>query len=407
MSHQDYKKYDKARDLFPFFSSSEGEGSIYFDHAAMGLWPEPVIEKVQQFQFSPFGKKRLDGLLSSISTSLKVNKEWIYPNMGAHMAFERMVQFLDRGKFCRFLIDPLSHKAITNPLDALVSRDRGSYQFLKLGEDHQIDPQSLLSGLSKDITAVVLNQVGNLHGHEQFLEHLYELICQFNQENGSSVLLIVDGSQAPARLKLKVPPCDIFFFAQQKCFSLPGAVTIISDTAAKVLASKEDIAEARHFLKEFYMAGTPHFLSILSFAQTLEFLIDLDEGMVFKSFHRLKILEELSSHCYQKIKELPGVCVLGDHDGYLKTNRGILSFVIKGYNQGEIARELAQFGIYLRCGALDQFQHYFCVPNAHKVYPLLEECNGALRVSLQYMNTVEELDRFFTMLKRIAPRHKG
>ena len=387
-------------DMIPWLQSEEGHNCAYLDNAAMALMPSIVQEELQKELVNPFGKSRMQELRSRLARVLQRKSHEIYFNMGAHMALERIISYLSASRFSRYLLEPSAHKAVTNPLDQLVRQNKAEFEYLKYNSCYRIDLDDLQSKLKNEPDAIIINHVSSITGIEQPISQIHEIIETYNKDHNGQILFVVDGSQGISRCALEIPPCDVYLFAQQKSFALPGATTLISDSGALKLTRLQLIDEARHFLEEFYLAGTPHYLSHLSVVLVFEFIKDLERGVYLKNFDRLEHVQVLTEKLYHRLKTIPGIQFVGMNDQSLPFNRGIITFGIPNLDLKKIQERLRFVGVVCRCGSLDQFNHYYCVPNSQELFPRLKEFEGTLRLSLQWYNCEWDLERFFTFFER-------
>lgn len=387
------------KELFPFFDTDEGRNSVYFDNAARSLIPEPVISKIIESIKTPFGNKKIAGYKNRMAKLLRIDPEDLFFTMGAHMSMERIIRFMDIQELRSYVIDPLSHKAVTNPIQMLAEQKQAHFEFMDLDANFMIDPDKLIQHLDSETSCVIVNQVSNITGLEQPLKNLYENLQRINEEEERNILLIVDASQGFSRCQM-LPKADIVFCALQKNHSLPGCLTIFSKRAKQLLSGSHDLGDSQLFLEEYYNAGTPHFETIVSAVENQQFIQDLDDGLYIKDFDRFERLKSLTQIIYEQLNEIENIEFLGIGDQNIGHNRGILSFGIDGANLNQINKELKDCGIFLRCAEKDIFQHYFCVPNSHVIFPNLDRWQAALRISLHWYNDVTDVRRFMTLLRR-------
>ena len=76
-----------------------------------------------------------------------------------------------------------------------------------------------------------------------------------------------------------------------------------------------------------------------------------------------------------------------------KSGCGIVSFNLGTLPSSLLSDALDKYGVYTRGGL-------HCAPSVHRKLGTLEQ--GAVRISLSYLNTKSDIDRFYRVMKRIA-----
>lgn len=130
-----------------------------------------------------------------------------------------------------------------------------------------------------------------------------------------------------------------------------------------------------------FEAGTPHIAGGIALGIAADYLKSIGMEKVFE--HEKK----LTSYCLEKMKEIDEVEIYGPSP---EKRVGVISFNIKGADFHDVAGMLDSEGICARSGR-------------HCVHPLLNflGIEGSVRISFYIYNTIEEIDRFIEVLKRI------
>lgn len=390
----------ELQSLISFYQSPDHENAVYLNNSAFALMPCLVKEKISKYLDYPFFKSHIHDLKKSFANFYQRKDTEVFFNMGSHCFIERLIRILCKDKNAEFILDPLSHKAIENPVNYECAFHNTKSTYLKYDANSLICLQSLKDSLNSNVKAVFVNQCSNINGLLQNLSQITEIIHQYNQHNNTHILCVVDASQSNGKLPFNQHSGDIYFFAQQKSFALPGCSILISEEAQNILCENSDIKQSNFFLSKVLEAGTSHFLSILSIVKSNEFLIDLDQGFHIKGFSRFEQIRQLKEYTYQLLKQIPKLRFLGLNDNNLNKNLGIFSFIIEDTDLIKIGNELDTFGIHVEATSMDLLQNYFCVPNAKNIYPCLNEKQSTLRISIQWYNTKDDIDRFFKFFKR-------
>ncbi|MCO4783844.1 MAG: aminotransferase class V-fold PLP-dependent enzyme [Candidatus Cloacimonetes bacterium] len=391
---------EELHSLISFFQSADHENAVYLNSSAYGLMPQLVKKAITKYIDYPFVKSHIHDLKKTFANLYQRQSSEVFFTSGAHSFIERLIKILCKDKNSEFLIDPLSHKAIENPINYECAFHGGKSSYLSHNSDGIICINSLKAALHPKVTAVFINQCSNISGLLQNVKEITEVIHQYNKNNNTRILCIVDASQSNSKLALSDHGGDVYFFAQQKSLALPGCSSLITEDAQNFLCDSNDINHSNFILSQVLEAGTPNFISILSIVKATEFYVDLDQGFHIKEFCRFTHIKHLKEYAYGLLKETPKLRFLGVNDKNLDNNLGILTFFIEGVDLVQVGKELSTFGIHVEATSLNQLGNYFCVPNAKNLYPCLNEKQSTLRISIQWYNTKNDIDRFFKFFKR-------
>ncbi|PCJ16351.1 MAG: hypothetical protein COB02_16445 [Candidatus Cloacimonadota bacterium] len=386
--------------LVSFFQSDEHQNSVYLNNSSYSLMSQAVNDSIKKYIDYPFIKNHIKSFKTNFANLNQRHELEVFFNMGAHCFIERLIKILCRDQKTQFLIDPLSHKTIENPINYECTYHQSTSTYLKFDSLGFICLNHLKSSLSKDITAVFINQCSNINGLKQNALEIEKVISEYNYLNKTNILLIVDASQSYSKTIISEQAGDIYFFAQQKSFALPGCAIFIKEETQKKLCLENDLKKANFLLSNVIEAGTPHFLSILSIIKSGEFLVELDQGFHIKGFSRFEHLSQLTKYTYKKLKEIKKIKFLGLNDQNINDNLSILSFCIEGKDLVKIATELKTFGIHVQAAFMDEFDSYFCIPNSKNIYQCLNEKQSIMRISLQWYNTKSDIERFFKFFNK-------
>ena len=206
------------------------------------------------------------------------------------------------------------------------------------------------------------------------------------------ILYLVDGAQASGHMQIDLQNLgvDMFAFAGHKgLLSLTGVggllVKDISNLKPILYGGTGTISESLiqpRESEEDFEAGTINSISIISLGSGIDFLT--------KNFKNiLKKEENLNRYLYNLLKKLDFLEI------YSKENsKNVFSFNIKNIDSVMVSNLLNErYGIAVRSGL-------HCAPLVHKKLNTIN-C-GAVRVSLDFNNTYEEIDYLIFALKEIA-----
>ena len=125
-------------------------------------------------------------------------------------------------------------------------------------------------------------------------------------------------------------------------------------------------------------------------------IVGLNEGVKFifkEGIDKIKEHEEeLCKYMLERLEEVPNIIIYGPKDANKRAS--VISINIGNMDSGEITFLLdSEYNIATRSGI-------HCAPLAHKTLGTLEQ--GAVRFSIGYFNTKEEIDKAVAALKEIA-----
>ena len=129
-----------------------------------------------------------------------------------------------------------------------------------------------------------------------------------------------------------------------------------------------------------YEAGSENIVAIAGLRAALEWLE--------KNQHRARI-KELTDYLVEELSKNPNVTVFA-----MNAQIGIVSFVIEGYDSGDVGRILDdEFDIAVRTG-------YHCAPYIHE-YLKDTSYGGTVRVGIGPFNTKEDLDALLNAIESL------
>ncbi|MBO5250000.1 MAG: aminotransferase class V-fold PLP-dependent enzyme, partial [Muribaculaceae bacterium] len=216
-------------------------------------------------------------------------------------------------------------------------------------------------------------------------------IIRMAHKYGAKVL--IDGAQAIAHIPVNVVELDADFYAfsGHKVYAPNGIGVLygkreILDAMPPFMGGGEMIETVRfekttyNKLPYKYEAGTPDYVGSCALATALDYISAIGMKNIADYEH------ELLAYATAKIKEIEGVCIIGE----AKEKSGVLSFVVDGVHPYDIGMMLDKLGIAIRTGH-------------HCAEPLVDWYGipGTARASFAFYNTKAEIDYFISSLKRV------
>ena len=372
---------------------------IYFDNAATSRRkPEPVYEAfnyyVREIGTSP-GRGSYSMAIQA-SRMLFQTRKAVAQFFGAqdpnNVVFTKnsteAINLFFRGflrKGDHVLITPFEHNAVLRPLHMM--KEEGIIDYTVISEEAVYSPQSSLSSYVKPNTRLfAATLASNLTGQIVFNSALTAEVHRLG------LPLFVDASQGAGKIRINMKPDGVDYLAftgHKDLMALPGVGGFVSCDhvdLTPLLQGGTGIHGESYVnpdaFPDAYEAGTLNMPAIWSLKVAIEYIQTcFDE--ISKTEH------QLTEYLLLKMKQLPNVQVYRPEKARVST----ICFNVLGIASSEVVRILDKTSICVRGGI-------HCAILAHETLGTVE--TGAVRVSLNYMNTKEEIDCFIEVIKGIS-----
>ncbi len=282
------------------------------------------------------------------------------------------------------LISDLEHNSVLRPLCKIATEYNIEYDVFDSSGDIAKSIQSLIKNNTKYIISTLAS---NVIGRRIPFSVLSEAA------RNNELILITDASQLAghSRINLSETPCDILCSAGHKAlFGIQGVGFIIFSKDMHNDSFIEGGSGSDSFnplmpihLPERYEAGTLSSPSVISLAAGIEFINNVG---IHGIEEKIKTLESKYYDMLSSIKKIK----------IYEYGNGIISFNISDIPSFVISEELNKHGICTRSG-------YHCAPSVHRL--IGTEKQGTVRISLSYLNSLEECDTFRKELYYIAQKY--
>ena len=283
------------------------------------------------------------------------------------------------------------HNSVRRPLEYLKSIDEDfSFSVAEQSGKLGIIWQDIEKHITDKTYLVIVNHISNVNGDIADIE----VIGNNLKEKG--ILFLVDGAQGGGHFKYDMGAMGInlLTLAPHKGFYSPqgvGVLAISEDFEIKPIRSGGSGANSLsptmpEELPEHLEAGTINTPAILGFGEGVRFV---EEN--FALIHTK--IEDLIVYLHYELSKL-GVNV------YTKTENtfGVLAFNIPNLSSNEVSNYLDEkWNICVRSGL-------HCAPWKHKSLGTLPD--GAVRVSVSYFNTYQEIERLVFAIKTLLKHQK-
>lgn len=274
------------------------------------------------------------------------------------------------------------HNSVLRPLEKL--KEIGVEVDIVSGDLCCIENQ-IEKAIKENTRMVITTAVSNVTGESVNIEAVSNLCKEHN------LIYLVDGAQASGHIKIELEKMDIdmFAFAGHKgLLSVAGVGGLIVKNMNQLKpilfggtgTNSFDLVQHNETIEDFE-SGTLPTIPILSLGAGIDFLKQNFEKVI-------KYEQNLSKYTYFELKKLKFLKI------YSKDNaNNVISFNVGEMPSQEVANMLNEdFNICVRGGL-------HCAPLTHKKLGTLNQ--GAVRVSIDFSNTKEEIDYLIHALKKI------
>jgi cysteine desulfurase/selenocysteine lyase len=395
---------DKIRKDFPYFKNKDKY--VYLDTAATSLKPKKVIDSLINFYtneyatvhrgiYAPSKKatKRYDDTREAVKSFINANKssEIVFTKGATEsinlVALSYAKNFLKDND--EIIIIETEHHSNIVPFQLLQKEKNIKIKIAKVNDNAEIDLRYFKSLLTDKTKLVCIAQMANATGVIHPVKDIIKLV-----KEKTLALVLVDGSQAIAHMKVDVRDldADFYVFSSHKMYG-PTGVGILY--AKEYLLEKMppifgggDMIETVSFSSETtyqkapikFEAGTPNIADIIAFKDAIEYLESIGMDNILK---RENYLLEYATN---KLKKIKGIKIIAD----IKNKGSVISFIVENIHALDIATFLDLKKIAIRSGN-------------HCAIPTMKRFNieSTLRVSFGVYTTIEDIDYFVKSLQEI------
>jgi len=397
------------REQFPILKTQVNhQPLVYFDNAATTQKPHCVIDKYQAFYCQENANvHRASHALSALATQsfeqtreqvknfIQANsiKEIIWTK-GTTESINIIAQSWGRDNLQagdEIVLSHCEHHANIVPWQIVAKQTGAIIKVLPLTIDGLIDQSSIVDVISLKTKIVCCAHISNVLGRINPIE---KIIYRAKQVNAIS---IIDGAQAIAHQSVNVEKlgCDFYVFSAHKMYGPTGVGVLygresLLNTMSPYQGGGEMIKTVSFEQTTFndlpfkFEAGTPNIAGVVAFSAAIEFLQDWFS--VIENDEK-----KLLSYCLERLATISQIKMIVEGEPDIP----LISFVIDGHHNHDIATSLNAYGIAIRSGH-------------HCAMPLMAylKLTGCLRISLSPYNTFEEIDYFVECLEKIIDQER-
>ncbi|MGI5059036.1 aminotransferase class V-fold PLP-dependent enzyme [Treponema pectinovorum] len=396
---------NKYRKDFPLLKaidekkSKDNSALVYLDTAATAQRPYAVLEAMEHF-YSTQNANPLRGLYSLSERATKAYEDarstaanFINAGDSRQIIFTRnateslnlvantyAIANVNPGD--EIVISIMEHHSNILPWQFVCQTKGATLKYMYIDKQTGKIPESEYQKITAKTKIVAITQVSNVLGTENPIKE----ISKIAHENGA--IIVVDGAQSAAHIKVDVQDMDADFFAfsaHKLCGPmgigcLYGKLDLLEkmppflrggEMIEYVSQTSATWAEVPHKFE----AGTVSAADAVGMAAAIKYIQSI--GFEKIAEHDSK----LACRLVEGLKKIPHVNIIGSQDGSKRC--GIVTFTVEGVHPHDIATLLSDEKIAIRAGH-------------HCAQPLGEylEVPSTARASLYFYNTEEEVDFF-------------
>ncbi len=287
------------------------------------------------------------------------------------------------------IISAMEHHSNMVPWQVLCEKKGAILKYIPFSKEGVLDLDVFKSLLSNKTKLVAVVHVSNSLGTVNPIKEIIEL------SHNADVPVLIDGAQSIQHTKIDVQDldCDFFAFSGHKIYAPTGIGVLWAkekwlekmppyqsggDSIETVTLEKTTF----NVLPFKFESGTSNYVGAHALGVALDYVSTI--GISNIAAHE-QILMQTATNILQNIS---GVTIIGN----APQKSGAISFIVKGAHPSDIGTILDKKGIAIRTGT-------------HCTEPIMQFYNitGTARTSFGMYNTVQEVEYFGEVLKRVVP----
>ena len=396
----------KIRKDFPILDSCiNGKKLIYLDNAATTHKPLCTINRMRDFMLNENGTVRR-GLYSLSINSTKTFDEaretvakFINAKSSSEIVFTRgstesinLVAHSFSSAFIKagdsILISGLEHHANIVPWQLQAEKIGAKILVIPVLESGELDQEAFIELIkTPKLKILALTHISNSLGT---INPIKEMIKAAHAEG---VKVLIDGAQSAGHFKVNVQDldADFFVFSGHKIFGPTGVGVLYGkydlleamppyqgggEMIEKVTFEKTTFTTPPHRFE----AGTPAIAEVIGLASSINYLENIGLDLI------ADYENELLSYANTNFRELKNINIIGN----AKNKASLISFTSDLAEAFDIGTLINEYGVAVRVGH-------------HCAQPVMQRfgVSSTARVSFAFYNTKEDIDSFFTALKKV------
>ncbi len=392
--------YDVYKE-FPLIYRNRGS-LVYLDNAASTQKPSIVIEALADFYFESYanvhrGIYKLAEKATALYEEAREKIAWFIGGRKEEVVFVRgtteginllaytLSSRLSAGD--EIVISVMEHHSNFVPWQIVTSMRSLNLKVVDITEEGDLDWKDFENKITEKTKVVAITHLSNVLGTLNDIRKVVEIA------HSVGAVVIVDGAQAVARLKVDVEElgCDFYTFSGHKMYGPMGIGVLwgryeLLEELPPWQGGGEMIEKVTVYNTSFrkpphrFEAGTPNVAGAVALSKAVDFISSVGIDNIEAQE------DELVSYILERFGELRWVSVVGSP----KVRKGVVSFTVDGVHPHDVATILGNDGIAIRAGH-------------HCAQPLMDRLSlsATSRISLGCYNTKDEIDMFFKSLENV------
>lgn len=386
------------REDFPMLKNN----IIYFDNGATTFKPNQVIEGITDYYKNYTANAhrgdydislKVDNTYETVREEVanfinaKSSNEIVFTS-GTTDSLNKVIFGYFQNKLKKgdeVLITKSEHASNVLPWFILEKKLGIKVSYIKLNENKEVTIENVISSITPNTKVISIAYITNVIGDTRPIKEISEIAHKNN------ILLLVDGAQSTAHIKVDVQNLDIDFytFSAHKMYGPTGVGVLygkyellnelIPTTYGGGMNNSFD-SNGNFELKELptrLEAGTPNIAGVIGLGCAINYLESIGLDTISAYEHDLK------NYLKQKLSKLDFIEIYNEN-----IKGSVLAFNIKNVFSQDTSVYLNKYNICIRAGN-------------HCAKILKDELNikNTCRISLSFYNTKEEIDLLINVLK--------
>lgn len=394
---------EEIRRDFPILNS----GLIYFDNAASSLTPEPVIQKMLEFyrgyranvergvhKLSQKASRAYEEARFKIAKFINANAEnEIIITKNTTEGINLVANGINWRKGDKIVTTFIEHHSNFIVWLRLKQRFGVKVEVIKPDKEGKFNIKDFEEAVDEKTKLLAITHASNVLGSITPVKELAKIA------HDAKAQILIDGAQSTPHIPINVKEinCDYFAFSGHKMLGPTGVgVLYIKEDHLKEVeplaiggGTINEVSSNSYILDESPMrfeAGTPPIAETIGLGAAVDYLTKI--GLNNIEAYEKRLIEKMDS----ELRKIDKVEVYGPKESSKKI--GITSFNVKGLNPHDVALTLdASANIMVRSG------HHCAMPLTKELLGLSE---GSVRASLYLYNTMEEIEKFISVINEIS-----
>lgn len=394
----------EIRKEFPFFTSKENKDVVYLDNSSTTQKPKVVLESIEDYYANHNANANRGSYSLAVRSSqiIEESREKVANFIGANsnsivftkgateslnlVAYSYGLQNLKQND--EVLISVAEHHANLVNWQFICNFTGAKLVYFELDENLNFDLENYKSKLNSNTKIVSFTGASNVLSFDVPIKEMVDLAHKIG------AITIVDAAQLVAHERINVHElnCDFLAFSAHKLYANQGVGVLygkyeLLEKLNPFLYGGDMIEYVGREVSTFapvpqkFEAGTQNVEGILSLKIAIEFL----EKIGFENIKKRE--ESLVQYTLEKIRELDFIKLYYPKKNARGTN---ITFNVDGIHPHDVSQVLDFENIAIRTG-------HHCTQVLHKYLGL----NSSCRVSIAFYNTVEEIDKLISGLKKV------